>query len=132
MTGELTEVRFYGLTPYLYYEDVVTMIEWFTRVFGFEEIGRHANDEGIIHNVEFRVGDTELWIDGYPGYWNSRGGKPEEWIGVWVDNVDAMHARVARAGVECDAPVDRPHGVRELKVVDPQGYVWGFMQRLTN
>lgn len=124
------EIEFLGITPYLYYDDAEAAAQWLAEVFGFEEIGRHRSNEGDIHNVEFRVGPSELWIDGYPGYWNSRGGRAQDWIGIWVDDVDAMHARV-RARVDCDPPVDRTHGVRELKVVDPQGYTWGFMQRLT-
>jgi uncharacterized glyoxalase superfamily protein PhnB len=121
---------FKGLTPYLYYDDAAAAADWLASVLGFEEIGRHKDSEGRVTNVEFRIGPCELWIDGYPGYWRARGGRADQWIGVWVDDVDAMYERIRQSGVACDPPADRPHGVREIKVEDPQGYAWGFMTRI--
>ena len=65
-----------------------------------------------------------------PGYWESRGGPPKHWTGVWVDDVDAMHRRVVAAGVEAPEPEDRDYDVRSFNVDDPEGYSWGFLKRL--
>lgn len=127
---EQPTVRFGGITPYLHYDDAAGMIAWFERVFGFRETGRHRNAEGRVTNAELNVGDTEIWIDGDPDWWASRGRGPDQWLGVWVDDVRAMHARVTAAGLAVDPPEDKPYGVRVLAVKDPQGYVWGFMQRI--
>ena len=51
------------------------------------------------------------------------------WIGIWVDDVDAVYRRVQDAGIECEAPVDRDFGVRMLTVPDEMGYLWGFIRR---
>ena len=51
------------------------------------------------------------------------------WIGIWVDDVDAIYQQVQDAGVACDAPVDREFGVRMLTVPDGMGYLWGFIRR---
>jgi uncharacterized glyoxalase superfamily protein PhnB len=123
------DITFGGITPYLHYDDVATMIAWLTRVFGFMEKGRWLDDSGRITNAEMLVGSTELWLDGDPEWWKQKGRRPEEWIGVWVDDVDAMHARVTGTGINADAPVAKFYGVRVLQVTDPEGYVWGFMQR---
>jgi predicted enzyme related to lactoylglutathione lyase len=70
-----------------------------------------------------------VWLDGDPEYWKQRGRRPEEWIGVWVDDVDAMYARVQAAGVGAQPPENKFYGVRVFDVTDPEGYTWGFMQR---
>ena len=117
-----------GIVPYLFVDDAEAAMAWYGRVFGFEEIGRWENDAGRVQNAEMRVGSTEIWIDG--------GGRRQEtderpqWIGIWVDDVDAVHAHITAAGVACDAPVDREFGVRMLNVPDGMGYLWGFVRRL--
>jgi uncharacterized glyoxalase superfamily protein PhnB len=122
-------VTFRGITPYLHYDDISAALEWLTRVFGFVEKARWVDDAGRITNAELTVGSTELWVDGAPDWWKSRGRLPEEWIGVWVDDVAAMHSRITAAGVTAPPPETKFYGVRVLQVRDPQGYVWGFMQR---
>ncbi|HLK62605.1 MAG TPA: VOC family protein [Bryobacteraceae bacterium] len=121
--------RFLGVTPYLHYDDVAAMIEWLTRVFGFVERGRWIDNQGVLRNAELYAGDTEVWLDGDPEYWNQRQRRPEEWIGVWVEDVDAMLERVKAAGIEVEAPENKFYAVRTFQVVDPEGYTWGFLQR---
>jgi uncharacterized glyoxalase superfamily protein PhnB len=120
-----------GVVPYLHYDDVVPMLEWLARVFGFVEMQRWPDKEGVVRNAEMIVADTEIWLDGSPGWWDTRGGKPSTWIGVWVDDVAAMYERVKESGVEPKtAPKDEPYGVRSFSVEDPGGYTWGFMKRI--
>jgi len=121
--------NFLGVTPYLHYDDVNAMIDWLTSVFGFQERGRWLDTQGVLRNAELYVGDTEVWLDGDPEYWSQRGRRPEEWIGIWVDDVDAMHARVKDAGIEVAPPKNEFYAVRTFNVVDPEGYTWGFLQR---
>ena len=118
-----------GIVPYLFYDDVAGALDWYARVFGFEEIGRWTNDEGQIHNAEMRVGTTELWLDGSGKLKLDAGEERPTWVGIWVDDVDAIYERVKAAGVEADPPVDREFGVRMLTVPDPEGYLWGFIKR---
>lgn len=117
-----------GIVPYLFYDDVETAMNWYQRVFDFEEIGRWTNDQGQIQNAEMRVGSTELWLDG-SGRRNDQDSRPA-WIGIWVNDVDAVHRRVQAAGVPCEPPVDREFGVRMLNVADDMGYLWGFIRRI--
>ena len=124
-----SEIAFQGITPYLHYDDIGAMSEWLTRVFGFVEKGRWLDAEGRPCNAELAVGPTEVWLDGNPEWWQRKGRRPEEWIGVWVDDVDAMYARVKGAGIQVQPPENKFYAVRILQVKDPEGYVWGFMQR---
>ena len=119
--------QFKGIVPYLFYDDAAAALDWYSRVFGFEEIGRWTNDEGSIQNAEMRVGKTELWLDG-GGKRKSEDDRPE-WIGIWVDDVDAMFVQVQAAGVACEPPVHREFGVTMLTVDDGMGYLWGFIKR---
>ena len=124
-----THVTFTGITPYLHYEDISAAIAWLTRVFGFIEKARWIDDAGNITNAELVVGNTELWLDGASDWWKKKGQSPEEWIGVWVDDVEAMYQRVQASGVQASQPEYKFYGVRVLQVRDPQGFIWGFMQR---
>jgi uncharacterized glyoxalase superfamily protein PhnB len=122
-------ITFGGLVPYLYYDDAEAMLEWYSRVFGWEETGRWE-EGGRVHNAEMRIGGGDLWLDGGGSAQLERLGQPHPvWIGVWVDDPDAMYERVRAAGVEVEPPEDKPYGVRMLTVPDPAGYHWGFMTR---
>lgn len=116
-----------GIVPYLFYDDAEAAMAWYSRVFDFEEISRWTNDAGQIQNAEMRIGETELWLDG-SGRRKDHDERPT-WIGIWVNDVDAIYKRVQEAGVECDAPVDRDFGVRMLNVPDGMGHLWGFVKR---
>jgi uncharacterized glyoxalase superfamily protein PhnB len=121
-----------GLVPYLFVEDGGAMVDWYRRVFGFEEHSRFVDDAGRVTNAELKVGDTELWLDGSgAAQWEAHGRGPTTWIGVWVEDPDAVVARIRAAGVEVDEPVDKPYGIRMSgSVTDPAGYRWGFMRRI--
>lgn len=122
-------VKFGGITPYMHYEDAAGSLDWLARVFGFKEISRYVDGDGQVREAEMLVGDAQLWISGRdPGYWEEKGRGPEQLTLIWVDDVDAHHARVKAAGVDAAAPEDKPYGVRTYSVTDPEGYEWGFMQ----
>lgn len=119
---------YHGIVPYLFVDDAEAALDWYSRVLGFVEIGRWTDDEGRIQNAEMKVGDTEVWIDG-SGRHKSTDDRPQ-WIGLWVDDVDAMCEQIRAAGIECDDPVTREFGVRMLNVEDGMGYLWGFIKRV--
>lgn len=129
MTG--TSFAFTGVTPYLHYEDGAAMLEWLSGVLGFHERARFVNRDGMVEEAEMLIGDTKLWFAGHgPGYWAGKGRGPDQLTLVWVDDVDAHHARVRAAGVQADPPEDKSYGVRTYNVTDPEGYQWGFMSAL--
>jgi uncharacterized glyoxalase superfamily protein PhnB len=125
-----SEVSFAGITPYLFYNDAAAMLQWYTTVFGWSEKGRWSNEHGVVQNAEMSVGAGELWLDGSGHKYFSADGSHGQWIGVWVDDVEAMHTRIVTAGVDVESPIDEPYGVRRLAVTDPEGYTWGFIRRL--
>ena len=88
-----------------------------------------GSTHGALRSAELYVGASEVWLDGDPEYWKQRDRRPEEWIGIWVDDVDAMFERVKAQGIETDPPENKFYAVRTFQVIDPEGYTWGFMQR---
>ena len=58
-----------------------------------------------------------------------RGGEHSMWLAIWVDDVDALHARCVSEGVEViHPPEDKPWGVREAHVRHPDGHVFRLSQ----
>ena len=123
-------VQFEGIVPYLFFDDAEAAMEWYARVFGFEGRGQWKDDTGKVQNAEMRVGNTEIWMDGGGRRAFQSGEDRPQWIGIWVDDVDAMYELVKAAGVEAEPPVTREFGVQMLSVPDPFGYLWGFIRRV--
>ncbi|HEY8545144.1 MAG TPA: VOC family protein [Acidimicrobiales bacterium] len=123
-------MKFTGVVVGTRYEDANGMLDWLSRVFGFQERARYVDKDGKVRQAEMWIGDTELWFSGHDEGTLWADGGPEQFIGVWVDDVDAMYERVRAAGVDAEAPVDRDYDVRSFNVIDPEGYMWGFMKRL--
>ena len=121
-------MEYQGIVPYLFVDDAEAALTWYSAKFGFEEVGRWLNDEGIIQNAEMRVGETEIWIDG--GGRQYREDSRPTWVGIWVDDVDAVYEKLQGHKVACEPPVSREFGVRMLNVDDGMGYLWGFIKRL--
>ncbi len=124
------DVKMGGLVPYLHYDDVEKAMAWIEHAFGFKEARRWPDKDGVVANAEIAVGDTEVWLDREPGHRERRGTLPAPWVGVWVNDPDAMYRRLIAASVEAEPPVDKPWGVRIVQVADPDGYLWGFMKRI--
>lgn len=118
-------VRIRGVTPYLYYEDAASALDWLSRVFGFVEDVRYLDGEGVVQEAEMLAGSTRIMIGG-------RAPGPEDGPGqlliVHVDDVGAQHARVRAAGINAPEPVDMAYGPRTFCVRDPWGYRWDFWQ----
>jgi catechol 2,3-dioxygenase-like lactoylglutathione lyase family enzyme len=50
---------------------------------------------------------------------------------IWVDDVDAACAGLAKRGVALlNGPVDRPWGMRTASFTDPAGHIWEIAQDL--
>lgn len=121
------------VTPYLLYEDVAAAIEWLSRAFGFEERLRLADDSGTVTHAELGLDDGVVYL-GHPGpdYRSPRRtGTSSHLVHVYVDDVEAHHARAVEAG----APVlgaleDTPYGDRRYDTEDLEGQRWSFAQRV--
>ena len=121
------------ISPYLYYEDVASALEWLSRAFGFRERHRIAGPGGKVVHAEMALADGVIMM-GNPGpdYRNpKRLGQTTQNIYVYVDDVEAhfRHAQAAGAKI-LEEPQDQFYGDRRYGTEDPEGHQWFFAQHI--
>jgi uncharacterized glyoxalase superfamily protein PhnB len=117
--------------PTFRYRDPVAMIAWLCDTVGFTVRVRHPA-EGEVGHAELAYGSSMIMLGtvrddahgarvGAPG---QDGGKA---LYVAVDDVDALHSRVAASGAVIEEGlVERGYGSREFACRDPEGNLWCF------
>lgn len=133
------------LSSALFYEDPAAAITFLERAFGFDTRLRiDAPDGGVVHS-ELTYGDAVVMVSGLVGEGGvdatraapaQLGGRNTQSLFLYVDDVEAHHARAVAAGaVVRTAPADSDYGEeywadRGYEAVDPEGHRWWFSQRL--
>src|SRR5262245_40879548 len=109
------------ITPYLYYEEVSSMIDWLVKKFGFRERMRMPGPEGKVMHAELEFADGVVMV-GWPGpqYRNPRHlGGMTQGLYVYVEDVDAHHAHAKQTGAKItEEPKDQFYGDRRYAVED--------------
>ena len=121
------------ITPYLYYEDVVSAMRFLTKAFGFRRFGAVSRGPGgrIIH-AAMKAGSSVVLMGRPPtAYRNPRRlGQATQCLLLDVRGVDAHFQRALEAGARVlQEPADTPFGTRRYGVTDPEGHEWYFSQR---
>lgn len=118
------------VSPYLYYEDADSAMDWLIRVFDFHERLRGHHPDGRFGHGEVGIGDRGVVMIGAPeGFRRSS----ERAFGVYVHvaDVEAHYARAKGEGATItDEPADQPYGVRSYGALDCEGIQWWFAQPL--
>jgi uncharacterized glyoxalase superfamily protein PhnB len=121
------------VSPYLLYEDAAAAVEFLQQTFGFELRLSQIGAAGRTHN-ELVLGDDGLVILGQAGedFSSPRtlGSFPASMIHVYVDDVEALHARANDAGAEVTDLELSPAGDRRFTATDPEGQIWVFAERV--
>lgn len=130
----------------LHYRDAGHMIDWLCEAFGFElqlkiegEAGRIEHSElrladGLIMVCEERLGDDRRFQTDGLSPLTAKGNTQS--LMVYVDDVDAHCAQARAAGGRIVAePELHDYGSdywadRSYGVLDPQGHLWWFSQRI--
>jgi uncharacterized glyoxalase superfamily protein PhnB len=120
--------------PRICYHDCSAAVDWLQRAFGFEA-ALVATREGQVVSAELRFGDARLTIG---GEWENikppaaLHGANTQIVHVVVDSgLDAHYDRARAAGATIvQEPTDMFHGERTYRVLDPQGHMWIFGQKL--
>ena len=117
--------------PAFRYRDPAAMIAWLCDTVGFTLHARHPA-EGPVAHAELAYGSSMIMLGAVrDDAHGARVGAPGPGGGtslyVAVEDVDALHARVAASGVTIEeAPTDRDYGSREFACRDPEGNLWTF------
>ncbi len=115
---------YHTITPYLVAQNADALIAFVKETFGGVENFRAIGPAGGIH-TEVRVGDSMLMIGGGgPGLaW--RGEAIPTALHVYVEDVDAVHARAVAAGASViQPPTDQEYGERSSSLKDAAGNHW--------
>ena len=121
------------ITPYLYYEDVVSAMRFLTKAFGFRRFGAVSRGPGgrIIH-AAMKAGSSVVLMGRPPRVYRNprRLGQATQCLLLDVRGVDAHFQRALEAGARVlQEPADTPFGTRRYGVTDPEGHEWYFSQR---
>lgn len=119
--------------PYLLYEDAAGAVEYLTTAFGFVQRLVQTGAAGRMH-TELLLGEDGLVMLGQAGE-SFRSPKrldayPCALVHVYVDDVDALHARARAAGADVTDLETAPVGDRRFTATDPEGQLWVFAQRV--
>jgi uncharacterized glyoxalase superfamily protein PhnB len=117
------------------YKERRSAVEWLEKAFGFQTTILATDSEGHVVHAEMRFGNGLIQIG---SEWdnikapNSIGGANTQNICVHLDGgIDGHCERVrAAGGTIIQEPQDQFHGDRTYRVIDPQGHVWSFSQKL--
>lgn len=118
----------------LVYTDIAAAHDFLVGTFGFNPGGLHRNDDGQVVHGEVSLEGETIWLHRVAPEYRLRGvaelGSATSMINVFVDDVDAHHARSAAAGATIIyPPTDQPYGQREYSASDPEGRIWSFATR---
>jgi PhnB protein len=122
---------YYSLTPYLVCKGAAKAIDYYTRVFGAQEIVRMPGPGGQIMHAEVKIGNSMLMLSDEN---KERGALSPETIGgtpasimFYTDDVDAVYNRAVSAGAKGEMPpADMFWGDRMGNLVDPFGHKWAI------
>lgn len=121
------------VSPYLLYEDAAAAVEYLQQTFGFELRLSQIGAAGRPHN-ELLLGEDGLVMLGQAGdsFKSPRtlDAFPPVMIHVYVDDVEALHARAKSVGAEITELELAPVGDRRFTATDPEGQLWVFAQRV--
>jgi PhnB protein len=118
-----------AVTPYLVVNDAAGAIEFYKQALGATEMFRMAGPDGRVGHAEIKIGRGIVMLaDEFPQMGatspKTLGGSPVGLL-VYVDDVDAVAARVVAAGAKTLRPVqDQFYGDRSGTFEDPYGHKW--------
>lgn len=114
-----------AVTPYLLVRDPATAINFYEEVFDATEMMRHDEGGHVVH-AKLRIGESVVEL-GEHGQRTDADvvDLPSVGVHLYVENVDAVHAKATAAGARAVTPImDQYYGDREVSIVDPFGIVW--------
>ncbi|MQA05564.1 MAG: VOC family protein [Streptosporangiales bacterium] len=120
------------LQPRLIVSDAAKALAFYADALGAEVHSKHTDDDGLIVNADLTVAGAPFTVkDETPGTTDlsptSFGGTPVL-LRLTVPDVDALGARMERAGATVVFPIsDHPYG-RMGRFTDPYGHIWMLSQ----
>lgn len=122
------------ITPNVFYDDLGAALEWLSKAFGFETRMSIPGEDGKPMHAEMQVYDSAIMMAPTAAQesWKSPdsiGGAVTISLYIYVDDVDAHHAKAKAAGAEIvSEPETMFWGDRTYVARDLAGHRWTFAQ----
>jgi uncharacterized glyoxalase superfamily protein PhnB len=112
---------FHSITPYLFAEGAVRLIDFISAAFDGELIFQQKRPNGAIMHATMRIGDSKLMLaDPTPEF----AAMPTS-IYLYVNDCDAVYQRALTSGGVSVFPImTLPSGERYGGIQDPSGNIW--------
>ena len=122
------------VTPCVFYADPRAALEWLGKAFGFTTRVCVTNGEGSVIHSEMECGAGVIQVGPVHGSFaspRSLNGACTQSVCVYVEDVDALYERARAAGALVHMEIaDKKYGDRSFGVLDLEGHVWWFAQRV--
>ncbi len=123
---------YHSVTPYLIVRGGADAIEFYKRAFGATELMRLVAPDGMVAHAEVKIGNSPVMLADETAEMQHGEQRSPTALGaasaglmVYVEDVDALHARAVAAGARELKPLaDQFYGDRSSTLVDPFGHVW--------
>ncbi len=121
---------FSTVTPNVIVADGAAAIDFYERAFG-AEVRARLEAGGMLVHAALRIGDSIVTLcDAMPAHGfvaPDRDAPVTQFITLYVEDADALHARAIEAGAtEINPVADHVHGDRAGSVRDPFGHRWAI------
>ncbi len=119
--------------PHIVYEDVAEALTWLADVFGFIEHYRYGEPDGPVQGTQMHLGDAWIMLESAREgrATPAKLGRSTQSLTVFVDDVDAHHARARSAGAMIVEDLNETaYGERQYGVEDLNGHRWLFSRHI--
>jgi PhnB protein len=117
---------YHPVTPWMIGKDTAGLIDFLEAAFGAEELGRMADEDGVIGHAEVRIGDSVVMM------FDKRGWPPTPaFLRLYVDDVHATVERAVAAGATVvTEPTHLFWGDLVGRLADPFGNLYWVQSRI--
>jgi PhnB protein len=123
LPGDKIFQEFRSVTPHLYADDGLRLIEFLEKALGGKEVYRAQTPDGGIPHAQVLIGDSIVAMAGGRGR-HEFPIRPST-LHLYVPDTDALYERALAAGAtSIQSPADQPYGDRSAGVTDPFGNRW--------
>ena len=116
------------VTPYLIVSGAAAAIDFYTRVFGAQELMRFGGPDGKVGHAELQIGSSRIMLaDEHPeaGYRGPQAGGAGIGLMLYVEDVDVVFKRAIDAGATVHQEIKNQfYGDRSGSLIDPFGHWW--------
>ncbi len=118
---------FNTVTPYFFVNDAEAFVGFLVNGLGGVETLRSLRPDGLIANVQVKLGTSTLMVGDVSGKYPAMAGS----YYLYVEDADASMARALEHGATLEMEVgDMPYGDRQGGVRDAHGNIWWISQRI--